>query len=137
MTPIHVYYDGKCSLCAREINHYMRIAPPESFEWHDIASDDMAFKEMGYRTSDGLKALHAAKEGGEMHAGIDAFLLVWRGIGGYWRWLAGFVSLPGILQIARFAYRHFAAWRFKRLDHCQQVLKQEQASSERKSKGAS
>ena len=33
---IKVFYDGKCGLCAKEINHYKEIAPQGIFEWVDV-----------------------------------------------------------------------------------------------------
>ena len=53
-----------------------------------------------------------------MHIGVDAFILIWSHLK-RWRMLAVFVRLPVIRQIANFAYRKFANWRFKRLTHCQ------------------
>ncbi|MFT7460831.1 MAG: hypothetical protein ACI909_003521, partial [Planctomycetota bacterium] len=33
---IRVFYDGKCGLCSKEINHYRRIARNGVFNWPDI-----------------------------------------------------------------------------------------------------
>ena len=33
---ITVFYDGKCGLCSKEINHYRKIAPSNIFNWQDI-----------------------------------------------------------------------------------------------------
>ena len=34
---ITVFYDAKCSLCAREIGYYRRIAPDGVFAWQDVS----------------------------------------------------------------------------------------------------
>jgi predicted DCC family thiol-disulfide oxidoreductase YuxK len=62
--------------------------------------------------------MHAIDADGKWHAGADAFILIWRQINS-WRILAMVVSLPIIRQIANVVYRLWAAWRFKRLAHCQ------------------
>ena len=35
---ITVFYDGKCSLCSKEIKYYRNIAPVETFYWLDITA---------------------------------------------------------------------------------------------------
>lgn len=118
---ITVFYDGKCDICAREIRYYRRIAPPGAVNWVDITRSPEAFQERGYRVSDGLRLLHAEDQDGRMHQGVDAFALIWRRLR-YWGVLAWFVSLPGVRQLARAAYRRFADRRFQRLGHCQLAL---------------
>jgi DNA-binding transcriptional LysR family regulator len=43
MNRIKVFYDGKCGLCSKEINYYIRIAPINTFDWYDVATkpDDL------------------------------------------------------------------------------------------------
>lgn len=121
---ITVYYDGKCGLCSKEINHYRKIAPEGIFEWQDIteSADELAVE--GITLSEGLKLLHAKDNDQRMHVGVDAFILIWRQL--YkWRLLAWFVSLPVIRQSSNFAYRVFANWRFGRLEHCQLAARQD------------
>jgi predicted DCC family thiol-disulfide oxidoreductase YuxK len=115
---ITVFYDGKCGLCRREIDHYKHIAPQDVFEWVDITIDPSMTKKIGISYADGLKLLHATDATGKLYVGIDAFLLIWRQIP-RWRILAKIVSLPIIRPVANIAYRAFAAWRFNRLAHCQ------------------
>ena len=35
---VTVFYDGKCGLCSREINHYKKIAPNGKYQIWDIVS---------------------------------------------------------------------------------------------------
>lgn len=114
---ITVFYDGGCGLCSREIRHYQRISSAADFKWIDITEDAKAFLDDGYALEDGLKALHAIDHSGRYHIGVDAFLLIWKHLR-YWNILSFFVSLPLIKQLARFSYKHFAAWRFKKLGYC-------------------
>lgn len=121
---ITVFYDGKCGLCSKEINHYRKIAPEGVFVWQDITESAEDLQREGISLSEGLKLLHARESNGQMHLGVDAFILIWRQLKG-WRVLAFLVGLPIIRQIANAAYQSFASWRFKRLKHCQLAAKQE------------
>lgn len=68
--------------------------------------------------------MHAKDKSNMMHVGVDAFILIWKQLK-RWHVLALLVGLPIIRQIADMAYRTFANWRFKRLEHCQLAAKQE------------
>lgn len=115
---ITVFYDGKCGLCSKEINHYRTIAPDGVFDWHDITESAAALEGEGVSLADGLRRLHARDATGQLHVGVDAFILMWRQLK-RWRALALLVALPGVRQVANLAYDRFAAWRFTRLAHCQ------------------
>ncbi len=115
-TKIQVFYDGACGLCAKEINHYKKIAPPDVFEWVDIMVTPEAFEALGYKKEDGLRALHARDKNATMHIGVDAFILIWRQMKA-WRVLAVIIALPIIKHIAQFLYKRFANWRFKKLGY--------------------
>ena len=121
---ITVYYDGKCGLCSKEINHYRKISPTGIFNWQDITESADDLKKEGIPLSEGLKLLHAKDSSGQMHVGVDAFILIWKQLK-RWRALAALVELPIIRQTADLAYKAFANWRFKRLEHCQMAAKQE------------
>jgi len=113
---ITVFYDGKCGLCSKEINHYKRIEPKGVFKWIDITSEPETFEKLGYKKEDGLRALHAQDTDGNIHIGIDAFILIWQQLK-RWRCWAIFLSLPIIKQITEFTYKHFANWRFNKLGY--------------------
>ena len=114
---ITVFYDGKCGLCSKEINHYRQVADAKKFDWQDITESTQALEKNGISLAQGLKLLHAKDSSGKMHVGVDAFLLIWSNIN-RWRILARLTSLPFVYQSACLFYRWFAAWRFKRLEHC-------------------
>ncbi len=121
---ITVFYDGKCGLCLKEINYYRLIAPPDIFNWQDITESTEDLKEAGITLSQGLKFLHAKDSDGNLHIGVDAFILIWRNLN-RWRLLAAFVSLPVVRPVTEWAYSRFANWRFKRLVHCQLAAREE------------
>ena len=116
---ITVYYDGKCGLCRREIEHYKKIQPPGVFGWIDLTEKPDALQAYNISPADALMYLHVLDENGTLHVGFPAFLVIWRGLGGFWSGLAGVMRLPGVRHVAGWGYKHFAHWRFKRLDHCQ------------------
>lgn len=121
---ITVFYDGKCGLCSKEINHYRKIAPSNIFNWQNITESADELNKEGISLSEGLRLLHAKDEEGLVHVGVDAFILIWKQLR-RWRVLAFLVGLPIIRQIANTAYRTFAKWRFKKLEHCQLAARQE------------
>lgn len=123
MNKITVYYDGKCGLCSREINHYRKIAPKDMFSWQDITDSAVELNKEGISLAEGLKLLHAKDNSGQMHIGVDAFILIWKQLK-RWRVLAALARMPVIRHIANMGYRGFANWRFKRLEHCQLAAKQ-------------
>ena len=115
---IPVYYDGKCGLCSREIDHYRKVAPEGIFLWQDITESAEDLEKQGVSLSQGLKLMHAKDSDGVMHVGVDAFLLIWKQLS-RWRVLALLVQLPVVRQGVNVVYQAFANWRFKRLAHCQ------------------
>lgn len=115
---ITVFYDGKCELCSKEISHYQKIAPDGVFNWQDITQSYSELRAMGVGLADGLRRMHARDSDGNLHVGVDAFILMWKQLD-RWRLLGFVISLPVIKQIAKAAYNLFANWRFSRLEHCQ------------------
>lgn len=113
-----VFYDGSCGLCAREIAHYRKIAPPGVFDWVDITTAPRPFTDLGFELADGLRALHVQDDDGTLRIGVDAFIAIWRRLD-RWRWLARLVALPPLRRLAGWAYRRFADWRFRRLGYCE------------------
>ena len=121
---ITVYYDGKCGLCSKEINHYKKIVEGDKFNWVDITIDDKEFVSNGFKVSEGLNQLHIKDENGQFHIGVDAFITIWKNIK-YWKTLAKIISFPLIKIFAELVYNIFANWRFKKLNHCQLKLDEE------------
>lgn len=127
MSMIHVYYDGACSLCRREIEHYQRLVPLSGAQirWVDV----MAYTHVlalectqgplvatPLTLSEALMALHVVDAEGRLHRGVAAFAVIWRCFP-RWRWLARFVSLPLVRPLADIVYALFARWRFRRLGY--------------------
>ena len=113
-----VFYDGKCGLCRREIAYYQKIAAGDQFDWVDITQDASRLTTLGVSYADGLELLHVQDEHGILHKGVDAFIQIWSVLK-YWRVLATITRLAVIYPLAEKVYALFAAWRFRRLAHCQ------------------
>ena len=123
---ISVFYDGKCGLCHREISHYKKIAPGNTFDWQDITENDKELADRGVSLAQGLKLLHSVDQQGRMHVGVDSFILIWRHLNFVpWGLMAGVVSFYPVKRVADTVYRAFAQKRFDRLDHCQMAAKKD------------
>ncbi len=118
---IKVFYDGKCGMCSREIRHYMKISPGETFIWRDIANEPKHLEEINVSQSNALKRLHVIDQDGRIHIGVDAFITIWRKIP-RWRVLAFLCAMPGIKFTLGVIYNRFADWKFARSTHCQMTV---------------
>ena len=114
---IKVFFDGKCNLCSKEINYYIKIAPSGIFDWQDVNLMNDEFVNTGIKISDALKILHVIDVNDKLHLGVDAFIVIWNNLT-YWKILARVLSIPIIRKVANIAYKVFANWRFNRLNHC-------------------
>ena len=116
-----VFYDGKGGLCSREIGHYMKISPPATFIWHDIANDPKHLEKINVSQSDALRRLHVFDQAGSIYVGIDAFIAIWKKLP-RWRLLALICAIPGVRSILNLLYNKFADWKFSRSAHCQMSI---------------
>ena len=115
---ITVFYDGKCGLCSKEISHYMKISPPSTFIWLDIANEPQHLKNINVSQSDALRRLHVTDQDGTTHIGIDGFIAIWRKLP-RWHLLALVCAVPGIRFTLNSFYNKFADWKFARSAYCQ------------------
>tara|TARA_Y100001968_G_scaffold214650_1_gene197501 strand:+ start:285 stop:647 length:363 start_codon:yes stop_codon:yes gene_type:complete len=117
---ITVFFDDRCSLCSKEIEHYKKIAS-DGFNWVPISSDGECLQKYGIDTADALKLLHVVDNSGTVHRGVDSFVVIWSNLD-RWRYLAVVASLPLVRQMLRSVYAVFAEWRFKRLPYCKMFI---------------
>jgi predicted DCC family thiol-disulfide oxidoreductase YuxK len=108
-----VFYDGGCPLCRREIAHYRRLDTAARLRWVDAATDDEALTAHGLDYPRAMAELHVLDSEGRWQRGIDAFLVIWNRLPGYRR-LAWIITRLGLRGPLGWAYRHFAAWRYRR-----------------------
>lgn len=108
-----VFYDGACPLCRREMAHYRRLDRAERLRWVDAVDEPETLAMHALSLEDAMAELHVLDGSGRWQRGVDAFLIIWQQLPAY-RWLAKIVTVLGLRHPLGFAYRHFAAWRYRR-----------------------
>lgn len=103
-----VLYNGACPICSREINHYERLSQKQALaiQYDDLA-DSAKLDKWGLNADEAAERLHVRKDG-KIYSGIPAFVILWNDIP-QMRWLAKFVSLPGVHKLACLTYDHVLA----------------------------
>lgn len=114
---ISVFYDGMCGLCSREIAVYRRMDRKGRFDWVDISRHPERLEAVGVSYDTAMREFHVCDGEGRVHTGVDAFVILWRGIG-LLKPLAFLVRLPVIYPLVKGAYQQFAQWRLKRPQQC-------------------
>jgi predicted DCC family thiol-disulfide oxidoreductase YuxK len=98
--PTEVLYNAECPVCRFEIGRYAaqarRADLPLRFDGLDQAAD------WGLTPDQAARRLHVRHQG-QVLAGVDAFLVLWRSMPRT-RWLARLVALPVIRPLAGFGY---------------------------------
>lgn len=107
-----VFFDGSCPLCRREIAHYRRSDGAQHLRWVDAASERGTLDTYGLELQQAMAELHVLDDAGCWHRGVDAFIFIWSRLPAH-AWLARIASIPGLRGLLKFAYRHFAAWRYR------------------------
>ena len=102
-----VLYNANCPVCNFEIQHYARYAGATGLA---IRFDDLnsgALAHWGLDSDTAAKRLYVLHDGA-LTSGIPAFLVLWAQMPRY-RWLARFIGLPGVRQVASVAYNYVLA----------------------------
>lgn len=79
---LHVYYDGRCPYCRREIAWYQRWAPDAHIVWRDLWRPEVLATET-FTRAQALRWLHVRDGHGALHIGFDAHLLMWGALPGF------------------------------------------------------
>ncbi len=114
---IKILFDNQCNICTKEIRYYKSIAPAGIFLWCNLHTHQELLNQYQITRKDALLSLHAIDEKEVLYKGIDAFCLIWKHLRG-WSLLSHIIQLPLIYHISKMAYKHFALWRFHRLNYC-------------------
>jgi predicted DCC family thiol-disulfide oxidoreductase YuxK len=117
---VKVYYDGRCHLCSREMEHYRREPGGENLEFVDITTPWFQPVAEGLDPVRVHRAMHVRRSDGTLAVGVEAVLEIWEHMPRY-RLAArlGRSPLPNLLL--RLGYRVFAAarpWLPKRRRRC-------------------
>ena len=104
-----VYFNNSCSICRAEINLYKK-QETQDIKWVDITNNKNAGLETKKNDKTLLRRLHI-KDGTNVIAGAEAFLLVWKKIPKY-RFLYNFFKTPIIFSLFSFFYEIVAFFFF-------------------------
>jgi len=107
-----VFYDGKCSLCSREIAHYRNCKGGDSIQWKDIAQEPNILAEFGIDRSTAMARFHVLTSDGIWHTGALGFAELWSHLPAY-RWLANTLRILHLLPLLDYAYFWFSRLRLK------------------------
>lgn len=108
--PITIFYDGACSVCAREMERYRKKDKLGRLKFFDVNQASFDFRRYGLRPERLKDYIHAQDGQGKTVYGIDAFIWIWQAVG--WRLLPFFVGFPLIKQVGKIFYRIFAKNRY-------------------------
>lgn len=108
-----VFYDGGCTLCSREVRHYMRLDQGHQIDWIDISSTPHRLADYDLTFETAMYDLHVVKNDGEILSGVAAFIAIWTTLSQY-RWLAALCELLPVRRSLELAYPVFARWRLGR-----------------------
>lgn len=119
--PIQVFYDGSCSVCAAEIEHYLRQDHGGRLRAVDISAAGFDPQPYGITQDEFMYELHVIDQRGVVYRGVESFWAIWQAFPAtrVYRVLGGIISLPLINPVARMVYRGFTRirpWLPKRHD---------------------
>jgi len=100
-----VYFDGGCSLCQAEINHYRKQEGADKICFRDVStSEEIPAGDLTKEQA--MERFHVRGNDGLLLSGAAAFVAVWSTLP-RWKWAARLAALPGILMMLEIAYRLF------------------------------
>ena len=111
--PLHVFYDGSCSVCATEIERYGRKDHAGRLILVDISAPDFDPAPFGISLAEFMYQMHAIDRSGRVFRGVEAFWAIWQAFpSSTLLGLCGtLISLPLVNPLARLGYRIFAGLR--------------------------
>lgn len=105
MKILHVFYDGACPICRREIGFYQRFKAP-LIRWHNIHEARETLKRFDLGTGQALAIFHAIEDQGQTYRALPAFQQVWYRLP-YLRHLAFIFSTPLLRGLLDKCYDRF------------------------------
>ena len=103
-TPVIVFYDGGCPLCAWEIKHYAAQDRRQNLCFVDVSNETDALP-ASLQREDALRRLHVMTDGG-LKSGAEAFTAIWSVLPG-WRYAAAIARVPLMVPLLEAGYRAF------------------------------
>ncbi len=108
--PIKVFYDGSCSVCSAEIEHYLRQEHGGRLQAVDISAPGFNPEPHGITQADFMYELHVIDQAGVVYRGVVAFWAIWQAFPAVplYRVLGGVINIPLVNPVARLLYKAFA-----------------------------
>ncbi len=108
--PLHIFFDGSCSVCAVEMEMYRRKEHGGRLRFVDISAPGFDPFPYGITLDAFMYEMHAIDHDGRVYRGVEAFRAIWQAFPASTRYglLGALVALPGVNFLARLAYRGFA-----------------------------
>ena len=109
-TPLTVYFDGACPVCAAEIAHYRRQPGAQACQWVDAAACAEAELGPGLTRATALRRFHVRRADGQLVDGMRGFAALWRVLPRT-AWLGRLASVGPMPALLDAAYSVFLAVR--------------------------
>jgi predicted DCC family thiol-disulfide oxidoreductase YuxK len=107
------FFDGRCSLCSKEIRFFKKLDATKRIEWIDINEDVELLHALGITYEQAMLRMHVLDKRGILRRGAHAFLALWSELP-YFKVIASLVYLSRTSYLLDKAYNEFADWRFKK-----------------------
>ena len=111
-----VFFDGDCPLCLKEINFLRRRDKHQRVRFTDIAPATFDPTPLGLTWEGLMDRIHGRLPDGTIVEGVEVFRRLYGAVGLGWLWAP--TRLPGLKQLADWAYRTFAKNRLKWTGRC-------------------
>ena len=108
--PLQVFYDGACSVCVREIEHYLQQDHGGRLRAVDISAAGFDPESYHIPLDAFMYELHAIDRAGRIFRGVEAFRAIWQAFPplSVYRLMGSLISLPLVDPVARLLYKAFA-----------------------------
>lgn len=108
--PLRLFYDGACSVCAAEVEHYGRMDREERLILVDISAPDFDPAPLGITMDELMYQMHVIDRSGTVYRNVEAFWAIWQAFPAstLLGLLGALITLPVVNPLARLCYRGFA-----------------------------
>ncbi len=108
--PLRIFYDGSCSVCAREIEQYRSQDQKGRLICIDITAPGFEPQQYGIALQEFMYQLHAIDQRGTVYRGVESFWAIWQAFPAstIYGLLGTIIQLPVISSVARLCYKGFA-----------------------------
>lgn len=108
-----MFYDSGCPVCMRGVRHYQRLDWARRIQWVDLIEQPDALHPYGVDFAAAMERLHVLDADGQLVTGAGAFVVLWSELPWY-RGLAMFARMPGVLPLMNLAYDRMTRGRYAR-----------------------